>query len=140
MIPTTARQRRTTLFLIGGVVTAAIIVSFFQLIQPSRAEASTLTSATAASYSRIIPKPIPRPLPAWEQQELIAMLEKRRVSSEKAFNYNDYTYTAFWYRWTRVDGKLTTEPLERKGLSYESCVKSPYCNPDLKIGRTLKKK
>jgi hypothetical protein len=129
------------LFLIGGVVTATLIASFFQLVQPNKAEAlssSAAANVTSVTYSQVIPKPIPRPLPVWEQKELISMLEKRNSNSAKAFNYNDYTYTAFWYRWTRVDGKLTTEPLERKGLSYENCVKSPYCNPDLEIGRTLK--
>jgi hypothetical protein len=140
MTQTAIRQRRTALFLIGGIITAALIASFFQLVQPTKAEATQLSSATTISYSRIIPKPVPRPLlPVWEQQELIDMLEKREGASERAFNYNDYTYTAFWYRWTRVNGKLTTEPLERKGLSYANCVKSPYCNPDLEIGRTPKK-
>jgi hypothetical protein len=141
MTPTTARNRRATLFLIGGVVTASLIASFFQLFQPNKAEAmATIPSSAVQQYPSIASDPIPFPLPHWKQRELISALEKRNTSSTEAFNYNDYTYTAFWYRWTRVDGKLTTEPLERVGLSYETCVKSPYCNPDLEIGRTLKVK
>jgi hypothetical protein len=62
------------------------------------------------------------------------------ASSVEPFNYEDYTYTAFWYRWILVDGKQTTEPLFRPGLSYESCLASLYCNPDIEQGRVLKDK
>lgn len=61
-------------------------------------------------------------------------------SAVEPFNYEDYTYTAFWYRWILVDGKQTTEPLFRPGLSYESCLASLYCNPDIEQGRVLKDK
>lgn len=54
----------------------------------------------------------------------------------EAFDYDAYTYTAFWYRWYQTeDGSWTTEPLFREGLSYIDCVASQYCNPDLSQGR-----
>lgn len=71
-----------------------------------------------------------------ETSQTIAVSET--VASVEPFNYDDYTYTAFWYRWILVDGKQTTEPLFRPGLSYESCLVSLYCNPDLEQGRVLK--
>jgi hypothetical protein len=58
-------------------------------------------------------------------------------SAVESFNYEAYTYTAFWYHWYQAeDGSWTTEPLLQEGLSYSACLQSQYCNPDLAQGRT----
>lgn len=58
-------------------------------------------------------------------------------SAVEPFNYEAYTYTAFWYRWYQAEeGFSATEPLSQEGLSYSACLQSQYCNPDLAQGRT----
>lgn len=61
---------------------------------------------------------------------------KSNLQIDEPFDYDAYTYTAFWYRWYQTEsGAWTTEPLYQEGLSYLSCVASKYCNPDLSQGR-----
>lgn len=118
-------------FLIGGVAVAAIVTLVFPLLNSSAIAASGVSNTVEVSPSIVKPDILP-PIPKWEEESL------RQLAVEQVIDYDAYTYSEFWYRWINVDGKLTTEPLRRDGLTYERCVKSPYCNPDLEISRTPK--